>query len=104
MPVSSIYIATDERSEDGLRYLQEHKALLFDDLVEKEDRREFGWPLLYTDVTALVEQQSAYIISAFTHGSNCICSYRTRRRLFLCTRHELSCRRHSQPTGWLRVR
>jgi hypothetical protein len=62
--ISSIYLATDERSEDGLRYLREHKALLFDDLVEKEDRRAFGWPLLYTDVTALVEQQSGYILSA----------------------------------------
>jgi hypothetical protein len=63
--VFSIYLATDERSQDGLRYLREHKALLFDDLVNQEDRRAFGWPLLFTDVTALVEQQSAYILSAF---------------------------------------
>jgi len=94
IPVSSIYLATDERSQDGLRYLQENQALLFDDLVEQEDRRAFGWPLLFTDVTALVEQQSAYILSAFTRGSNCTDSYRARRGLFLCTRHELSRRRH----------
>jgi hypothetical protein len=94
IPVFSIYLATDERSEDGLRYLREHKALLFEDLVEKEDRRAFGWPLLFTDVVALVEQQGVNILSAFTHGSNWICSYRARRGLFLWTLHELTCRRH----------
>jgi hypothetical protein len=104
IPVSSIYLATDERSQDGLRYLRENQALLFDDLVEQEDRRAFGWPLLFTDVTALVEQHSAHILSAFAHDSNCIYSYRARRGLFLWACHKLSCRRHPQPTGWLRMR
>lgn len=64
-----LYLATDERSPDGLKYLEEHKAVLFDDLVTKEDRREFGWPLLYTDVVALVEQQSTYYsLTSFTES------------------------------------
>lgn len=54
----SIYLATDERSPEGLQYLREHKAILFDDIVKQEDRREFGWPLLFSDIVALVEQQS----------------------------------------------
>jgi hypothetical protein len=63
-PVSSFYLATDERNQGALRYLREQKALLFDDLVEQEDRRAFGWPLLFTDVIGLVEQQGVYTLSA----------------------------------------
>lgn len=39
-----------------MRYIREHGALLFDDLVTVYDRREFGWPIMLSDVVALVEQ------------------------------------------------
>lgn len=54
---SFIYLATDERSEEGQRMLRESHMVLFSDLVTMTDRRDFGWPLLYSDVIALVEQQ-----------------------------------------------
>jgi len=50
------YIATDERDPTSLAYLAENGAVLFYDLLTMEDRREFGWPLILTDVLALVEQ------------------------------------------------
>jgi hypothetical protein len=53
----SIYLATDERSEEGLQYLRQNGAILFNDLMTQEDRRQFGWGLLFSDVVALVEQQ-----------------------------------------------
>lgn len=50
------YIATDERDPDNLKYLREQGAVLISDLLTKEDRREFGWSLMLTDVLALLEQ------------------------------------------------
>ena len=50
------YIATDERDPDNLTYLREQGAVLISDLLTKEDHREYGWPILVTDVLALVEQ------------------------------------------------
>lgn len=50
------YIATDERSPEGLEYIRTHGAVLIQDLLFPEDRRLVGWPLLYTDVLALLEQ------------------------------------------------
>lgn len=50
------YLATDERSPEGLKYLRSHGAVLTHDLLLPEDRRLVGWPLLQTDVLALVEQ------------------------------------------------
>lgn len=40
--------------------MRDHSIKLFEDLVTEEDRREFGWPLLYSDVIALVEQNSKH--------------------------------------------
>lgn len=54
--LSRIYIATDERNSTALNYIKEHGALLFNDLVTAHDRREFGWPIMLSDVVALVEQ------------------------------------------------
>lgn len=51
-----VYIATDERDQNGLQYLRASRAVLFEDLVTVDDRREFGWPILFSDVAALVEQ------------------------------------------------
>ncbi|KAG8895708.1 hypothetical protein FRC01_012239 [Tulasnella sp. 417] len=58
VPESSdvFFLATDERSEEGLKYVREHGAVLIGDLVTIEDRREFGWGIMVTDVLALVEQ------------------------------------------------
>jgi len=50
------YLATDERSPEGLAYVREHGAVLIGDLLTPEDRRMVGWPLLVTDVLALLEQ------------------------------------------------
>ncbi|KAG8903164.1 hypothetical protein FRB99_003665 [Tulasnella sp. 403] len=55
-PGDSFFLATDERSPEGLEYLRTHGALLTLDLMTIEDRREFGWPIMLTDVIALVEQ------------------------------------------------
>ncbi|KIM22748.1 hypothetical protein M408DRAFT_28494 [Serendipita vermifera MAFF 305830] len=52
-----IYLATDERDNEALRLFKESHIKLFSDLVTMDDRREFGWPLLFSDVIALVEQQ-----------------------------------------------
>ncbi|KII86439.1 hypothetical protein PLICRDRAFT_114277 [Plicaturopsis crispa FD-325 SS-3] len=50
------YLATDERDPDNLLYLSQNGAVLIQDILTIEDRREFGWPLMLTDVLALVEQ------------------------------------------------
>ncbi|KAF8328121.1 uncharacterized protein EI90DRAFT_2926732 [Cantharellus anzutake] len=50
------YIATDERDPEALKYIREHGAILISDLLTPEDRRLVGWPLLVTDVLALLEQ------------------------------------------------
>ncbi|KAH7921544.1 hypothetical protein BV22DRAFT_1019154 [Leucogyrophana mollusca] len=50
------YIATDERNPENLAYLESQGGLLISDLLTKEDRREFGWALMLTDVLSLVEQ------------------------------------------------
>lgn len=50
------YIATDERDPENLKYLREQGAVLIQDLITKEDHRELGWPILLTDVLALLEQ------------------------------------------------
>ncbi|KAG8806486.1 hypothetical protein FRC17_004968, partial [Serendipita sp. 399] len=52
-----IYLATDERDEASIKYLKEHKAILFNDVVTMDDRRKFGWGLLFTDIISLAEQQ-----------------------------------------------
>ncbi|KAG9038130.1 hypothetical protein FRB95_002570 [Tulasnella sp. JGI-2019a] len=50
------FLATDERSPEGLKYIKENGAILIDELITTEDRREFGWGIMLTDVLALVEQ------------------------------------------------
>lgn len=50
------YIATDERDPSDLAYLADNGAVLIDDLLTIEDRHQFGWSLMLTDVLALVEQ------------------------------------------------
>ncbi|KIO28547.1 hypothetical protein M407DRAFT_242977, partial [Tulasnella calospora MUT 4182] len=50
------YIATDERDLVGLDYIRSNGGVLFADLITIEDRQKFGWPMMITDVIALVEQ------------------------------------------------
>jgi hypothetical protein len=52
------FLATDERDPEALDYARAHNATLISDLLANIPhlRRLVGWPLLYTDVLALVEQ------------------------------------------------
>jgi len=50
------FIATDERDSDNLKYLTDNGAVLIQDLLTIEDRRTFGWPLMMSDVVAVLEQ------------------------------------------------
>lgn len=52
-------MATDERDPEALSYARSHGAVLLSDLLESTPalRRLLGWPMLFTDVLALVEQE-----------------------------------------------
>lgn len=50
------YIATDERDPAALAAIAARGAVFLGDLLTPADARAFGWPLLLTDVRALVEQ------------------------------------------------
>ncbi|KAH9032251.1 hypothetical protein EDB85DRAFT_2145627 [Lactarius pseudohatsudake] len=67
------YIATDERDPDALRKIADAGAVFMSDLLTMEDRREFGWPLMITDLMALVEQQ-LLAHSSFFYG-HCMSSF-----------------------------
>ncbi|KAI9450463.1 hypothetical protein BJY52DRAFT_176517 [Lactarius psammicola] len=52
------FVATDERDPDARRKIAAAGAVFVSDLLTVEDRRAaFDWPLMITDVLALVEQQ-----------------------------------------------
>ena len=55
-PGDRFYVATDERDPDALRVIQDGGGVFLSDLLEMEDRRTVGWPLMLTDVRALVER------------------------------------------------
>ncbi|KAH8993698.1 hypothetical protein EDB92DRAFT_1979327 [Lactarius akahatsu] len=61
------FVATDERDPDALRKIAAAGAVFMSDLLTMEDRREFGWPLMITDLMALVEQQ-LLVRSNFFYG------------------------------------
>jgi hypothetical protein len=67
LPDDNFYVATDERSPEGLQAIRDGGAVLMMDLLTMEDRRNFGWPLIITDVMALVEQ-AVLFHSAFFYG------------------------------------
>ncbi|KAG8844180.1 hypothetical protein FRB96_003249 [Tulasnella sp. 330] len=56
LPTDPFFLATDERSPEGLKFMRESGALFIGDLITAKDRREFGWGIMVTDVLALVEQ------------------------------------------------
>ena len=67
LPNDRFYVATDERDPDALRVFSEAGGVFLSELLEMEDRREFGWQLMFTDVRALVEQ-SLLAHSAYFYG------------------------------------
>ena len=56
-PDDKFYVATDERNPDALKLFREQGAILLPDLMRMADRRLFGWPIMLTDVRAIVEQE-----------------------------------------------
>jgi hypothetical protein len=56
LPDDRFYVATDERDLDALRVISDAGGVFLTELLEMEDRRTFGWPLMLTDVRALVDQ------------------------------------------------
>jgi len=67
-------LATDERDPEALAVARAKNATLFYDVIESTPglRRFLGWPMLFTDVLALVEQEimarSAFF-SGYAHTS-----------------------------------
>jgi len=61
------FVATDERDPDALRVISDAGGVFLSDLLQMEDRHAFGWPLMLTDVRALVEQ-SLLAHSAYFYG------------------------------------
>ena len=64
----AIYLATDETDPAALEYLRNNSVILFKDITTIQDRREFGWPLMYTDVVALVEQTVMGLGAGYFYG------------------------------------
>ncbi len=56
LPDDRFYVATDERDPDALRVISDAGGVFLTDLLEMEDRRTFGWPLMLTDVRGILEQ------------------------------------------------
>jgi hypothetical protein len=56
LPEDRFYVATDERDPDALRVISDAGGVFLTELLEMEDRRAFGWPLMLTDVRSIVEQ------------------------------------------------
>jgi hypothetical protein len=67
LPDDPFYIATDERDPSAREVIADAGAVFISDLLTLEDRRRFGWPIMITDVLALVEQR-LLVHSAFFYG------------------------------------
>jgi hypothetical protein len=67
------YIATDERDSGNLTYIAEHGAVLVSDLLTIEDRRQFGWPLMISDVLSILEQATlAHAAYFYAHSMSSV--------------------------------
>ncbi|KAG8923727.1 hypothetical protein FRC02_010958 [Tulasnella sp. 418] len=55
-PGDPFYLATDEKDPKAQKWLREQGAVLIDDLLTIQDRQEFGWSLIVTDVLGVLEQ------------------------------------------------
>ncbi|KAH7930947.1 hypothetical protein BV22DRAFT_1077535 [Leucogyrophana mollusca] len=70
------FVATDERDPEKLRFFSDNGAIMIKELMTYEDRHEFGWAILFSDIVGLVEQatlaRAAYFygsaMSSFTGG------------------------------------
>ena len=51
------FVAPNERDPDARRKIARGGAVFISDLLTMEDRRAFGWPLMLSEVRAIVEQQ-----------------------------------------------
>jgi hypothetical protein len=71
--MTPFFIATDERDPDVLRKFAAAGAVFMSDLLTMEDRQAFGWPMMITDVMALVEQQ-LLVRSSYFYG-HCMSSF-----------------------------
>jgi hypothetical protein len=67
LPGDRFYVATDERDPDAVRVIKDAGGVFLNELLEMEDIRAFGWPLMLTDVRALLEQ-SLLAHSAYFYG------------------------------------
>jgi hypothetical protein len=66
-PGDRFYIATDERDPEAVEMIRKKGGVFLSDLLTMEDRREFGWPLLLTDMCGVLEQ-SVLAHSAYFYG------------------------------------
>ena len=67
LPDDRFYVATDERAQEAVDIIRREGGVFLSDLLTMEDRRAFGWPLMLTDVRAVLEQ-SVLAHSAYFHG------------------------------------
>jgi len=67
LPDDRFYVSTDERDSNAVEIIREEGGVFLSDLLTIEDRRKYGWPLLLTDVRAVVEQ-SLLAHSAYFYG------------------------------------
>ncbi|KAF8481624.1 hypothetical protein DFH94DRAFT_825446 [Russula ochroleuca] len=67
LPDDRFFVATDERDPDVLQVISDAGGVFLSELLEMEDRRAFGWPLMLMDVRALIEQ-SLLAHSAYFYG------------------------------------
>jgi hypothetical protein len=61
------FVVTDEPDPIARRVIRDAGGVLLSDLLTKEDRRELDWPLLFSDVRAIVEQH-VLVRSAYFYG------------------------------------
>jgi hypothetical protein len=66
-PNDRFYVATDERDPEAVEMIRREGGVFLSDLLTMEDRREFGWPLMLTDVRGVLEQ-SVLAHSAYFYG------------------------------------
>jgi hypothetical protein len=67
LPDDHFYVSTDERNPDAVEVIRKERGVFLSDLLTIEDRRKYGWPLMLTDVRAVVEQ-SLLAHSAYFYG------------------------------------
>ena len=81
LPDDYFYVATDERSPEGLQAIRDAGAVLLMDLLTMEDRRDFDWPLIVTDVMSLVEQVVLFhSVSFYGHAMSSLAGVITNMR------------------------